>query len=393
MLQIVEPNKLDYLSYSRMSMYLQCPSQWAYFYVDKNPRVDTVFTMFGSIIHELMEHLALNPESRTVEKALELYNAYWQEYALTDMDFYKRGIEMINAYLERDNAFAHEIIGVELQFGQDKDGNGEPMYIGSVPVLGYIDRVDKIDDESIIVRDYKTNIMPFSNEEVQNHLQMSMYDIIARMMFPWAKNVYLILDQPAYGEFKSVRTDEQRANTISFIENAWQQMLYDNTYCEKINKYCAYCIKRGECETYKRSLNMRVAIADPNDAVALWNEREQLVFQEKITKARIGEIDIAIKNMMAVNGKNVMPIQDSEFYFTQQRRKEYPMDTIRNIVASMGLSDVIEECTKFEKTKFEKHPKVKGNKVLMTMVDQCAIVSYTKPSLACRKINDAQVDE
>jgi hypothetical protein len=214
-----------------------------------------------------------------------------------------------------------------------------------------------------------------------------MYDIIARKMFPWATNVILILDQPEHGEFPSTRTDEQRENTTKFIENAWQQMLYDKDYCEKTNQYCCYCVKRDECETYKKALVTRTAVADKDDVMALWGEREQLVYQNKMIDSRIKEIDVAIKGMMAANGRSTLAVQGSEFYFTQQRRKEYPVGKVREIAASMGCSGALEECLKFEKTKFEKHPSVKGNKILMTMIDQCAEVSYTKPTLACRQAN------
>lgn len=170
-------------------------------------------------------------------------------------------------------------------------------------------------------------------------------------------------------------------------------MLYDKTHEEKMNQYCQYCPLRTNCVVYNIALAMRVAISDPNDAIALWQEREQLVFQKKAVEGRVGEIDIAIKSMMAGTGQSKMPVQDSEFYFSQQRRKEYPVNKIREIAENAGLGTVVGECLKFEKTKFEKHPAVKGNKALLGAIDKIAIVSYTKPSLCCRKINDATCEE
>ena len=382
---IIEPNDLKYLSYSQMSTYMQCGKLWAYNYIHKAPRTDTVFTMFGSIIHETLEYIVNNPEHRTLAKATEIYNSMWQEFKLTDVSFYERGLEMLEKYLDRPNVFQYHTLGTEIQFGQDKHGNGTPMFIGNVPVLGFIDKVELVDECTIVIRDYKTNLMMFSNDEVKTHMQMSMYDIIARQLFPWATNVILMLDQPGHTEFPSERTDEQRAITTAFIQNIWQQMLYDKTHGENLNQYCRYCPLRSGCCTYQIALVEKTAIANSIDAIGLWEEKEILVNQKKAVEGRIMEIETAIKDMMAHGGSSKMIVGDSEFYFSQQRRKEYPMNKVIEIAESMNMHEVVKDCTKFEKTRFEKHPQVKGNKVLMSLIDKQAIVSFTKPSLSCRK--------
>lgn len=167
-------------------------------------------------------------------------------------------------------------------------------------------------------------------------------------------------------------------------------MLYDKAFKEKLNEYCRYCDLHANCDTYQKALLNRVAIADENDAIGLWQEREQLVYQKKAVEGRILEIDTAIKNLMASGRQKSLVVGGSEFYFTQQRRKEYPIQAVREIMSAMGLEGVLLECMKLEKTKLEKHPAAKGNKMLMTMIDNCAEVSYTKPTLNCR--NSAKND-
>lgn len=385
---MIEPNKLQYLSYSRMDAYHRCPCQWSDVYIFGKPRTDTVFTIFGSIFHETMEVVAQNREMRNEAAALDVFNQVWQEHKLSDMDFYNRGIESVKTYMNRPNAFQYEVIGCEVQFGQDSQGNGTPMEINGVPVVGFIDRVDLVNDKHIIIRDYKTNIMPFSRDEVINHGQMTMYNIIAKRLYPWAKDITLVLDQPIHGEFESYRTDEQLNDMGEYIANSWQQMLYDKTFEPRLNQYCCYCNKRTECETYRRALEMKTAVADPGDYEGMWNERSALAFQKKAIEARMNEIDVAIKNNIAASQQSSITVGRSRFYMTQQRRKEYPITNVKALCEASGVNVDWDACTKLEKTKLMNMPQIKSNGILKTLIEESAEVSYTKPSLACAEVKE-----
>jgi RecB family exonuclease len=51
--------------------------------------------------------------------------------------------------------------------------------LGSSSAIGCIDRVNRVNDETIEVVDYKTNRAIFTREEVDDSLQLSLYEVRA----------------------------------------------------------------------------------------------------------------------------------------------------------------------------------------------------------------------
>jgi ATP-dependent helicase/DNAse subunit B len=148
------------LSVSKAKTFEDCKAKFKFCYIDKLPRIDRDFHIFGKYLHQILENfhreLIDHPERKedwhTVMK--EAWDAAYTEYSgqLTGIQV-KEAQEMIDEYkeiLEEDGL--PNVIAVEKDF-----------YIslnGKVMLNGFIDRVQIDKDGMIHVVDYKTTKDP-----------------------------------------------------------------------------------------------------------------------------------------------------------------------------------------------------------------------------------------
>ena len=182
-----------HLSYSRLSRFEQCPLSFRLHYIDKKTAEPGVPLKFGSLIHAVLEHLVrehmederAGPLSE--ERALEIYRKGWADEGLTGIEVFEEGLDL----------------AVEKEF---------KLPVGRFTVLGFIDRVDCLDDETVEVIDYKTNRVLFTRDEVDHSLQMSLYHLAARQLWPWAKKVRLTFDMQLQGRVQALEVNELARN-------------------------------------------------------------------------------------------------------------------------------------------------------------------------------------
>ncbi len=154
-----------HLSYSRLSRYEQCPLSFKLHYVEKRKPEPGDAVRFGSVVHAVLERLvrehmeAERTGPLSEERALELYREAWAAEGLTGLELFQEGIEILRAFVRDQGELDHrDVLAVEKEFR---------LPVGRFTVLGFIDRVDCVDGETVEVIDYKTNRQLFTREEVE----------------------------------------------------------------------------------------------------------------------------------------------------------------------------------------------------------------------------------
>ena len=99
-------------------------------------------------------------------------------------------INIFNCLFERDPVFNPlesrlKIIGIEHKFKIEVEG---------VPIKGFIDLIIELDKDTIEVYDYKTGSWSMGYREATKDLQVLMYFVAARHLFPQYKNILVTLD-------------------------------------------------------------------------------------------------------------------------------------------------------------------------------------------------------
>ena len=249
----VAPFKNQHLSYSRLSRFETCPLSYRLHYIEKKQAEPGLPLRFGKTIHAVLERLIKEvvDDERTgplsEERALELYREAWGAEQLTGMDVFAEGLAIIRRFIAEQGVVDHrDVLAVEKEFR---------LPVGPFEVLGFIDRVDWIDDETVEVIVYKTNHQIFSRDEVDTSLQMSLYEVAVRRLWPWAKKVKLTFWMLRHGvRQETTRTEEQLADALAYVETLGRQTETATEYPARLNTNCSYCDHRKQCPAYAEAL-------------------------------------------------------------------------------------------------------------------------------------------
>lgn len=259
----VAPFKNQHLSYSRLSRFETCPLSYRLHYIEKKQAEPGLPLRFGKTIHAVLERLIKEvvDDERTgplsEERAVELYREAWGTERLTGMDVFAEGLAILRRFIAEQGVVDHrDVLAIEKEFR---------LPVGPFEVLGFIDRVDWIDDETVEVIDYKTNHQLFTRDEVDTSLQMSLYEVAVRRLWPWAKKVKLTFWMLRHGvRQETTRTEEQLADALAYVETLGRQTETATEYPARLNTNCSYCDHRKQCPAYA-------------DADALKGKREFIV--------------------------------------------------------------------------------------------------------------------
>ena len=249
----VAPFKNQHLSYSRLSRFETCPLSYRLHYIEKQQAEPGLPLRFGKTIHAVLERLIKEvvDDERTgplsEERAIELYREAWGAERLTGMDVFAEGLAILRRFIAEQGVVDHrDVLAIEKEFR---------LPVGPFEVLGFIDRVDWIDDEAVEVIDYKTNHQLFTRDEVDTSLQMSLYEVAVRRLWPWAKKVKLTFWMLRHGVRQvTTRTEEQLADALAYVETLGRQTETATAYPARLNTNCSYCDHRKQCPAYADAL-------------------------------------------------------------------------------------------------------------------------------------------
>lgn len=282
----------QHLSYSRLSRFEQCPLSFKFHYVERREAEPGMPLRFGKVVHAALERLLREVIDQEKigplddERAVTLFSEAWAAEQLTGVHEFGEGVAIVRAFVRAQGVLDHrDVLAVEKEFR---------LPAGPFTVVGFIDRVDRIDDETIEVVDYKTNRQLFTREEVDTSLQLSLYEIAVRRMWPWAKKVRLTFAMLRHGvRMTTTRTEEQLAAALQYAETIGRMTEDATDFPARVSGNCVYCDHRAHCSSYADALSGRRAVlgADPDDLEAIAREREEVARLAKIMYARKSELE------------------------------------------------------------------------------------------------------
>ena len=334
----VAPFKNQHLSYSRLSRFETCPLSYRLHYIEKKQAEPGLPLRFGKTIHAVLERLIKEvvDDERTgplsEERAIELYREAWGAEQLTGMDVFAEGLAIIRRFIAEQGVVDHrDILAVEKEFR---------LPVGPFEVLGFIDRVDWIDDETVEVIDYKTNHQLFTRDEVDTSLQMSLYEVAVRRLWPWAKKVKLTFWMLRHGvRQETTRTEEQLADALAYVETLGRQTETATEYPARLNTNCSYCDHRKQCPAYADALKGKreFIVEDLADLEGVAREREEVARLAKALYARKDELEDILKAQLKERDELVLGGVRYRMFATTSL--DYPLEQTLSLLAdATGLS-------------------------------------------------------
>jgi hypothetical protein len=226
-------------------------------------------------------------------RALEIYREAWSAEGLTGVDVFEEGLRIIRGFIREQGILEHRnVLAIEREFR---------LPVGPFTVLGFIDRVDWVDAETIEVIDYKTNHQLFTRDELDTSLQMSLYHVAARRLWPWAKNVKLSFWMLRHGvRQETTRTEEQLRDALDYVETLGRQTEAATEFPARLNANCSYCDHRKHCPAYADALKGKreFICEDLADLEAVAREREEVARLAKALYARKEELEDVLKTRL-----------------------------------------------------------------------------------------------
>jgi RecB family exonuclease len=334
----VAPFKNQHLSYSRLSRFETCPLSYRLHYIEKQQAEPGLPLRFGKTIHAVLERLIKEvvDDERTgplsEERAIELYREAWGAEQLTGMDVFAEGLAILRRFIAEQGVVDHrDVLAIEKEFR---------LPVGPFEVLGFIDRVDWIDDETVEVIDYKTNHQLFTRDEVDTSLQMSLYEVAVRRLWPWAKKVKLTFWLLRHGvRQQTTRTEEQLADALAYVETLGRQTETATAYPARLNTNCSYCDHRKQCPTYADALKGKreFIVEDLADLEGVAREREEVARLAKALYARKEELEDILKAQLKERDELVLGGVRYRMFATTSL--DYPLEPTLTLLAdATGLS-------------------------------------------------------
>lgn len=334
----VAPFKNQHLSYSRLSRFETCPLSYRLHYIEKKQAEPGLPLRFGKTIHAVLERLIKEvvDDERTgplsEERAIELYREAWGAERLTGMDVFAEGLAILRRFIAEQGVVDHrDVLAIEKEFR---------LPVGPFEVLGFIDRVDWIDDETVEVIDYKTNHQLFTRDEVDTSLQMSLYEVAVRRLWPWAKKVKLTFWMLRHGvRQQTTRTEEQLADALAYVETLGRQTETATEYPARLNTNCSYCDHRKQCPAYAEALKGKreFIVEDLADLEGVAREREEVARLAKALYARKEELEDILKAQLKERDELVLGGVRYQMFATTSL--DYPLEPTLTLLAdATGLS-------------------------------------------------------
>jgi RecB family exonuclease len=314
-----------HLSFSRLSRFEQCPAAFKLHYVDKLPSEPTVPLQFGKAIHAVLEvlvreHVEAERTARlSEERAIELWQDAWVAEGLTGCAVFDEGVSILRAFVrDQGELDPWQVLAVEREFR---------LQVGRFTVLGFIDRVDRDGDDGVCVVDYKSNRQLFSRDEVDSSLQLSLYAIAAKQLWPWAKTVRLQFHMLRHGiRMETARAPEQLEAALAYVETLGRQTEEATEFRPRLNTNCVWCDHRRQCPAYAAALEGKreFLCEDPSDLEAVAREREEVARLAKILYDRKGELEGILKAHIQHDGELVLG--GVRYAMFNTCRLDYPLD-------------------------------------------------------------------
>ncbi len=241
---------MEVYSHSKLCLYESCPEAYKVKYIDKTfPELpSSIHAFLGSAVHSALEYLyekLMGGKVITLDELIEFFARTWHDNYALDIrvpvgeraeDFFNRGMKFLIDYYHSNLPFSGETIDLERKIYF-------PLAEG-IYIVGYIDRIEKKEDGSYEVHDYKTNKKMKSQEEVDADRQLAFYHLGLQDLFGTDVRVILTWHFLAHNKkIHSFRTQEQlmklkneTLDLIDKINNTKEWPACEKPWCD----WCAY---------------------------------------------------------------------------------------------------------------------------------------------------------
>lgn len=304
----------EHWSFSRLDTYARCPLAYKARYLDPQilgkdyvkPLPDPGSpAVLGTLCHRTLELAGM-----ALKDARHMGRLYRQQKLFLDCltqafqeapekgDVIPNGQVLQDAqaiivdYLKTGDFYADQIIGLEWPFDFVIE---DPL--GDIRIIGFIDRLEMTPEGVVRLKDYKTNRMLYTKDELRQSLQASIYELAVRD----SEALAVTPDTPVDFEFvllrhgiaqRTTRSESDLQLAVHQITTLVHRCEGSRTFPAQLNKYCAYCDHKVQCPLWREvvSRGLPMTHVSPSDLSAIATEYERMNDAAKVLYARKEEL-------------------------------------------------------------------------------------------------------
>lgn len=368
------------LSATRISTYLTC--KWKYWcnYVLHLPRKSNVSFKLGLAVHESLAEAGKIWElkekftAKDISKVKEVYNRIAAQEGIEDTTIYHDGLQMVTRRL--NNFAVGKILSVEDKFEVTTDQG--------VILIGAMDKVELIGEDTVLVSDYKTSKYFETAHELKSDIQLSVYDVVANIKYPEYNRIVLSLDYLRGDPVYTYRTDQEREQFLNYMLAIYRDMraLRKDDALPNLNEMCNWCDFTDNCTAYQEALSSKSFIKkkpEEYDDEELVKNYMDVKNRKKIIDNQERQLKQYILNKIRSDGKDVVGA-DKCLYIRQNANTVYDAKTVYENIPLQDFLRMVNINKKDVDAYLDSHP------ALRDRLSANASKYYTSPFLAYKKI-------
>jgi len=374
--------KVKALSASRLKTWLQCKYKYGCIYhkLAAKPVKETKdYLYMGLADHTALEYAGKLVRDNKLKEFTQndidtivgVYMKKCSDVGLGDEAIIYDGLSLLILKLDKFE-FNHKLITLEKKFNVE---------VAGVPVIGAMDKVVEFNKNTLCVIDYKTSKSVLTDVEVETDIQLSMYDAVARVLFPGYSKYIVCLDYLRFFPKQNERTEEQRYSFIQLLKNNYKFILEtsEKNLTPELNKFCPWCEYIDVCpaiQKIKDNIPEHQMFDDENDLADSYDKMRKL---SKILELKMKDIKKSLVEKIKVSGSARLSLEDFNVSIRQTARVSYDPSVLYNII---GADDLV-RCVSVTNKKIDSL--VKNGTLSKEELRTAANVSYTTSILDVRR--------
>jgi len=327
------------LSFTQISLYRSCPLQYKLQYIDGLKPKDKWYFSFGTTMHRCVEYFfkVSTPPPPSLEELARFYEQNWlsagYESPEEEARYRDYGREILTKFWETHSADFQLPVAVERMFHIDIDG---------IKLMGFIDRVDKLDSGRLSIVDYKTSKELFTADDLETDLQLTLYQLAAGQTWQLPVErltLYHLRSNTACScpPRDAARLEQARQIVLEVAGNIVEERFpaTENQYCPcDFPEHCPYYRHQYAAATpepARQDILPGIAAADAAERYA------SLQAQIRELQIQLEEAKKTIIDFCQTEGLNRVFGSEHEVTYKLMERTGFSEDEVRAILAPEGL--------------------------------------------------------
>jgi len=307
---------------------------------------------FGSAVHEALEQMYKRlgnqgrlPNQDDYDYVIDVFMKSAVQNHLSDQSLYDEGRLMLKSRLDKFDP-SEKVIGLEVIFGRPYENPEVPVSTKKgTPLLGAIDKLIELDKDTIVILDYKTSRMAFTQEEADHDEQLSLYDLVVSILYPQYKNRILVLDYLRLEPVITHRTSVQRVSFESQLDCIYEEIkqLSFEKVKPSINEFCGWCEYKNYCAAFQKVVSDPDLLIKPYGVCSdqeLIEEWENFGKIKRIIDSHDRDLKMHISKTAMDRDSSGISGDEKELYRVQNSRVSYNTQAVAKVIP-------LEDCLQF----------------------------------------------